>query len=362
MPLAKTNIRLLWVLLTASLLLIGCQKDPATPSPPTAKSWKLSLVHATPGVPVEYLAAGSVVSDQRIDVASRLSAQIRNILVREGEHVRRGQLLVRLDPSDTAGGISQARAAAGAAEAAYRDAQTDFERFQHLFERGSVSDNEMRKVRLKYEAAQESLNQARAGLDVAQAQRAYAEIGSPADGVVVAIHKKAGALAVPGAPLLTVESGKALLFETFVAENRLTAIAVGALVEVRLDGLSDALMGRVSRIVPSADPVSRSYRVMISLPEVAGLLPGMFGRAAFALGNASGLVLPKAALIERGGLQGVFVVDEQGQAHFRWLRLGREWSNRVEVSAGLDVRDPVVAPPPPALRDGDRIVAMETTP
>ncbi len=362
MPLMRTNIRPLWALLTASLLLIGCVKDSEAPSQSTAKSWNLPLIHAATGVPVEYLAAGTVVSDQRIDVASRLSAQIRDILVREGDRVRRGQLLVRLDPADTAGGIRQARAAAGAAEAAYRDAQTDFERFQRLFERGSVSDNEMRKVRLKYEAAHESLNQARAGFDVAQAQRAYAEIASPADGVVVALHKKAGALAVPGAPLLTVESGKALLFETFVAESRLAAIAVGAPVEIRLDGLAEPIKGKVSRRVSSGDPVSRSYQVMIALPEVADLLPGMFGRAAFALGNNSALALPKTALIERGGLQGVFVVDGQGQARFRWLRLGREWPDRVEVSAGLDAREPVVATPSPDLRDGDRIIATEAAP
>lgn len=362
MPFMRTNIRPLWALLTASLLLSACGKDPEAPPPSTAKSWNLPLIRASAGVPVEYLAAGTVVSDQRIDVASRLSAQIRDILVREGDRVRRGQLLVRLDPADTAGGIRQARAAAGAAEAAYRDAQTDFERFQRLFERGSVSDNEMRKVRLKYEAAHESLNQARAGLDVAQAQRAYAEIASPADGVVVALHKKAGALAVPGAPLLTVESGKALLFETFVAESRLAAIAVGAPVEIRLDGLTEPIKGKVSRRVPSGHPVSRSYQVMIALPEVAGLLPGMFGRAAFALGNNAALALPKSALIERGGLQGVFVVDGQGQARFRWLRLGREWPDRVEVSAGLDANEPVVATPSPVLRDGDRIIATEAAP
>jgi multidrug efflux system membrane fusion protein len=108
---------------------------------------------------VEYTVVGSVVSDQRVDVASRLSGYIREVLVQEGDRVRRGQLLARIDAADVEGGIRQGRAIVGAADAASRDAQIDLERFQRLFERGSVSENELRKVRLKAEAAREALNQ-----------------------------------------------------------------------------------------------------------------------------------------------------------------------------------------------------------
>jgi RND family efflux transporter MFP subunit len=345
--------------LTLSVFLSACGRAPDAHPQPAPKSWNLPVMKAPAGVPLEYTAVGSVVSDQRVDVASRLSGYIREILVQEGDRVRRGQVLARLDAADVEGGIRQAQAGVGAAEAAFRDAQTDLERFQRLFERGSVSDNELRKIRLKHDAAREALNQARAGFDTARAQRDYAEIKSTVDGVVVARAKRAGDLAVPGATILTLESGRALLFETFVAEGQVAAIAVGKPVEVRIDGLTTPLKGTVSRVVPSGDPATRSYQVKIALPETPGLMAGMFGRAAFARGESQAPVVPRQALVERGGLRGVFVVDGEGRAHFRWLRIGREWPDKVEVSAGLTTDERFVAAPVPALRDGDLITAAK---
>lgn len=355
----RKNIFLYLVPLALAALLGACGKAPQTAAAPNATSRPLPVMTASAGAPLEYTAVGSVVSDQRVEVASRLSGYIRDILVQEGDRVRRGQLLARLDAADVEGGIRQGQAAGGAAEAALRDAQIDLERFQRLFERGSVSDNELRKVRLKFEAAREASNQARAGLDTALAQRAYTEITSPVDGVVVVRHKRTGDLAVPGAPLLTLESGRGLLFETFVAEGQVAAIAVGKPVQVNIDGLPAPLKGTVSRVVPSGDPVSRSYQVKIALPETVGLMPGMFGRAAFWLGASSAPLVPRQALVERGGLTGVFVVDGEGRARFRWLRIAREWPDQVEVSAGLAADERFVAAATPALREGDRVTAAK---
>ena len=340
-------------------LLTGCGKAPEAPTQIDAKTWNLPVMTASASAPVEYTTVGSVVSDQRVEVASRLSGYIREIQVQEGERVRRGQVLARLDAADVEGGIRQTRAAQGAAEAAFRDAQTDLERFERLFERGSVSENEMRKVRLKFDAAREALNQARAGLDTALAQRAYAEITSPVAGTVVARLKRAGDLAVPGMPLLTVESGRGLLFETFVAEGQIAAMAEGKPAVVSIDSLPAPLKGTVTRVVPSGDPVTRSYQVKIALPETVGLMPGMFGRAVFTVGESPSPVVPRRALAERGGLTGVFVLDGEGRARFRWLRTGREWPDRVEVSAGLAADERFVAAVEPALREGDRVMPVE---
>lgn len=342
-----------------AVYLSACSQAPDSHSQPVTRHWDLPVISAHTGAPLQYTAVGSVVSEQRVDVATRLSGYILEILVQEGDRVRRGQLLARLDAADVDGGIRQGQAAVAAADAAFRDAQTDLEHFQRLYERGSVSENELRKMRLKSEAAREALNQARAGVDAAMAQRAYTEIDSPMDGVVVARFKRAGDLAVPGAPLLTLESGQGLVFETFVAETQVAAISAGNPVEVRIDGLTTPLMGAVSRVVLSGDPVSRSYQVKIALPETAGLMPGMFGRATFVFGESPAPLVPRPALVERGGLTGVFVVDAEGRARFRWLRIGREWPDRVEVSAGLGVDERFVAAAEPALRDGDLITAAQ---
>jgi len=340
-------------------LLTGCGKAPEAPTQIDAKTWNLPVMTASASAPVEYTTVGSVVSDQRVEVASRLSGYIREIQVQEGERVRRGQVLARLDAADVEGGIRQTRAAQGAAEAAFRDAQTDLERFERLFERGSVSENEMRKVRLKFDAAREVLNQARAGLDTALAQRAYAEIVSPVAGTVVARLKRAGDLAVPGMPLLDRGVGARPAVRDLRGGRPVAAMAEGKPAVVSIDSLPAPLKGTVTRVVPSGDPVTRSYQVKIALPETPGLMPGMFGRAVFTVGESPSPVVPRRALAERGGLTGVFVLDGEGRALFRWLRTGREWPDRVEVSAGLAADERLVAAVEPALRDGDRVMPAE---
>lgn len=342
--------------------LAGCSGSETPAAAPPAKNLTLPVLAVATGAPVEHIGIGSVVSDQRIEVASRLAGYIRELPVEEGDNVRSGQVLARLDAADVDGNIRQAQAALDAAEATLADTRIDVGRFQALFEQGNVSDSEMRKVRLREDAARESANQARAARDAAQAQRDYTEIRSPIDGVVVARRLRAGDLATPGASILTLESASALLFETFLPENRIAGVRVGMPVRVRIDGIAAPLAGRVSRVVASGDPVTRSYPVKIALPARPGLLPGMFGRAEFVLGEVAVPVVPAAALVERGGLRGVFVVDPGGRARFRWLRIGREWHDRVEVNAGLEPGEWIVAVASPGLREGDTVTAAAGTP
>lgn len=336
-------------------LLQACGGEPGTPAARPA-SHALDVVAVATGAPQGYTAIGSVVSDSRIAITSRLSGYVRELPAREGDRVRRGDRLARIDSPDVEGAIGQARAARSAAEAAARDAQVDVERFGALYAKGLVSESDMRKVRLKADAARESLNQAQAALERAEAERRYAEILSPIDGVVVAVQGRVGDLAVPGAPILIVESGGDLLFDTTVTEREVGAIRPGMPVAVRLDGLDRVVDGRVLRVVESADPVTRTYPVKIALDGEEGVLPGMFGRADFPLGDVSDAVrLPRAALVERSGLTGVFVVDDGGLLRFRWLRLGREWPGEVEVTAGLAPGERVAIGAGPAVREGDSV-------
>lgn len=336
-----------------TISLAACDGGSPTPAA-SQRIWDVPVTEVAAGAPLYYTAVGSVASDARIEVASRLSGYLRELKVLEGDRVRRGQLLARVDAPDIDGAIGQAKAVKASAEAVERDATIDVDRYAQLYAKGVVSESDMRKVRLKQEAARESLNQAQASLDSAEAQRGYASITSPQDGAVVAVLRKPGDLVVPGVPILLVESGRELVFETTVTEKQVVVLRVGQLVTVRIDGLADPISGRVARVVQSADPVTRTYPVKISLPASAGLLPGMFGRADFPLGNSDTVVIARALLVERAGLQGVFVVDTRNTLRFRWLRLGREWPDKVEVLAGLTPGERVAANVDPLVREGDQ--------
>ncbi len=291
-----------------------------------------------------------------MQVSSRIMGFIENIRVREGERISKGQLLISLDDTDVEGSIQQVRAKVAQAEAAFEDASIDAGRYESLFSRGSASENALRKARLQRDLATDGLREARAALQTVLAQRSYTGITSPVDGVVVVRHKRDGDLATPGAPILTVESGRALLFETYVAEARVRNIQQGDRVAVSIDVLEDTVRGVVARIVPSGDPVTRRYKVKIALPEDAGLMPGMFGRSRFVVGVEQVPVIPSAALTVRGGVSGVFVLDSNNSVRFRWLRTAREWPGRVEVSAGLEGGERVVAASQSGLREGDIVL------
>jgi RND family efflux transporter MFP subunit len=321
--------------------------------------WDLPVTKAESGAPLYYTAIGTVVSDQRVEVTSKLSGYIRKIDVKEGDRVNKGQLLVKIDSTEISSSINQAKAAVTSAEAVYRNAEIDKDRYEKIFKRGSISDNEMRKINLKYETAAENLKQANAAYSAALSFCDYAEIKSPVDGVVVAKSKQIGDLAVPGVPIVTLEAKKGFMIETYAAESRIASIKAGDKVQVAIDGISEPLFGGVRSVVTAADPVTRSYQVKVTLPETEGLMPGMFGRVSFQTGMSSSLIIPRGALVERGGLRGVFVVDSQQRARFRWLRIGREWPERVEVDAGLDQNEYFVAAAGSTLRDGDKIRGKE---
>lgn len=342
------------------VLLAGCGRSPEAVTMSKSPLHSVRVARALAGSPVEHVTVGSIISDHRVHVSSRVVSYVREVLVREGDAVRRGQVLARLDAADVEGAVRQAEAALGAAQANSRDATGDLERFQKLRANGTASENDLRKVQLRHDAAQEQVNQARAAFDTARAQRAYVEIRSPVDGTVVARLKQPGDLATPGLPLLVVDAGQKLIFETYVADEVVQQVTKGQAVEVRLDSRPEALAGTVQAVVSSADPITRSHLVRIELTRPDGVTPGSFGRAAFAIGQAKVLWIPRSALIERGGLTGVFVLDEQRQLRFRWLRVGREWPDRVEVVAGLTAQERFVVTPDVGLREGVAVVPEES--
>lgn len=312
------------------------------------------------GAPRQYITVGSVVSDSRIEVSSRLSGYLSELRVREGDNIHAGQSIARIDAPDVDAAIRQAEAGRIAAQAAHDDANIDLDRFRQLHAKGFISDSDLRKMQLKVDATRETLNQAIAALDNAQEQRRYALITSPVSGTVVSVLSKPGDLVVPGAPILFVEGSRDLLFETNVNERQIATLRAGQPVTVTLDGIARPLTGRIARIVPSADPVTRTFPVKIAL-NAGGIMPGMFGRAELPLGQNDAVVLPRAALVERGGLTGAFVVDAQQALRFRWLRLGREWSDRVEVLAGIGAGEQVALTVAEDAHEGDLVKKLPIT-
>jgi len=345
------------VALMSVLVLSACQQDSG---PAAVKRQELSFPTMTVQqveMPVTYSVPGTVVSDVRIDLSSRVVGFIKKLDVREGKRVAKGDLLIQIDSAEIDELIRQAQAGLASAREDLTDAERDVEKYSKLAKDGWSPTEVLRKSRVRRDIAQSSLSKAQAVLASALAQRDYATIRSPVDGVVLARHKQSGEMTTVGTPILTIESREMLLFKVFVSENKVGWITPNMLAEVLIDAMpGDTILGSVQRIVPSGDPVTRRYEINAILPSRSGILPGMFGRAEFLLGSEPVLAVSPEALVERGGLTGVFVVGRGNIASFRWLRLGRMWGGLVEVTSGLSTGETILTRADDTVRDGSLII------
>ncbi len=353
----STPRRTIASLLFLTLALQGCNETPEELTR-SSNEWSLPVMTLSETTLAnQYTVIGSVISDQRIDISSKIIGYIKTLVVREGDLVKRGQLLLNLDGVGIENAILQAQAGVDSASALAKDLYSDVQRFEQLFKEGSISEVKLRKTRLQYNTAQEQLASAKAALATARSQRQYSHIESPADGIIAARYKQAGDLASPGVPLLTLESRDQLLFETYVAESQLTHIDIGDTVLLSIDNATKDITGHVAQIVHAGDPISRTYKVKIKLPHIIGLHSGMFGRAHFRVGETRNIVVPRSAIIVKGGLEGVYVVDETQRIQFRWVRPKRQWPDMVEIASGLAAGDRIVVTATAGLSVDDLVIA-----
>jgi RND family efflux transporter MFP subunit len=353
------NLARATALLALLVLLEACDdkvvNDQAPSKPITASVTKVEVVD----IPTTYTVPGSVISDGRIAVSSRVVGFIEQLDVREGQRVSRGDLLVRIDPSDIDEAIRQAQASVQASRKDLDDAEQDAQRYASLAQSGAVASETLRKARVRADIARAALDKAQSVLTAAEAQKNYATITSPVDGVIVSVGRRRGEMTTAGSTILIVESREVLLFKTFVSESNLALIDPKMPVLVRVDTLKGAsFRGGIRGIVPSGDEITRRYEINIVLPNDPSLVPGMFGRAEIVLGLQKSPTIPRGALVRRGGIDGVFVLDGK-IARFRWLRTGRDLGDSVEVVAGLSGGETILVVPNDTVRDGSIIVKVE---
>ena len=354
--------------------LSGCssERQPTTPAPQTMRNVPVLAVERA-GVPDLLEAVGTVRASQTSQLASQMMGNIVELRVHEGDRVQRGQALAVIDDAQPRSAVDRAAAAESAAgqEVAGADsgltlAQSTLHRYQDLYDKKSVSPQEFDEVKARYQAALAHRDMSRAGqvqakAALAQAHTAlsYTRVLAPFDGVVTERKADAGMLASPGLPIFTVEGLGHYRLEATVNENDLRHVRIGEQVSVVVDALENAdLKGRVVQIVPAADPGSRSFLVKIELPADKRLRSGLFGRAQFSRGNRSSLLIPETAVVKRGQLQGVYVLDQNKVAGLRYVTLGKNSGARVEVLAGLQENERIVTNPAELDLNGKRIEAQ----
>jgi RND family efflux transporter MFP subunit len=240
-----------------------------------------------------------------------------------------------------------------ASESDFALAEATFKRYQALYQKKSVSPQEFDQIKARYQGAQAHREmaraaqaQAKAALQQARTALGYTHIVAPFNGLVTEKKADVGMLASPGMPIFTVEDIKHYRLEATVNESDLHYVRQGQQVSVSIDALGNReLKGKVIEIIPAADPASRSFLVKLEMPSDPGLRSGLFGRAQFLRGQRTALLIPRTAVVERGQLQGVYVLDQSGIAGLRYVTLGKASAQQVEVLAGVEPGELLISDP-----------------
>ena len=361
MDIRNTGIRLGFIVIAAVLGLSSCSTEQQSKGSSTETVRGVSVLAVKQAsIPNVLEAVGTVRAEQTSDLASQIMGNIVEIRVHEGDRVHRGQVLAVIDDSQPRAAVDRATAADLAAQqqlvAANSDlvlAESTLKRNQYLYEQKIVSQQEFDEVKARQEAnlarrdiANAGQAQARAALHEAMTLLDYTRIRAPFNGIVTHKQADSGTLASPGMPIFTVEDTSRYRLEVAVNESDVRYAGVGGQAPIAIEALGNvALRGKVVQIVPTADPASRAFLVKIELPADTRLRSGLFGRAQFSRGKQQALLIPRSAVIERGQLQGIFVLDQNRVASLRYITLGKFSGSEIEVLSGLQGGEWFVANP-----------------
>jgi RND family efflux transporter MFP subunit len=339
----------------------GCSSSDRVPSVAPETVSGVALITAQSATVPDWLeAVGTVRAEESTQIASQTMGNITEIRAHEGDRVQGGQILAVIDDSQPRAAVEQSNAAVTAAQREVSTAESELalaestlKRYQQLYDKQSLSPQEFDEIKARRQTAESRRDTARAEEAQAEASLAQArtsfghtQIRAPFAGVVTEKKAEAGTFASPGFPLFTVEDTRSYRLETMVDENDIRLVHMGESVPVVLESLGSAeLHGKVAQIVPAADPASRGFLVKIQLPADARLRSGLFGKAHFPSGSRSALLIPQAAIVRRGQLRGIFVVDANQIAQLRYVTLGRTFGEQVEVLSGLQGGEKFVAAP-----------------
>lgn len=300
--------------------------------------------------------AGSIKAKTVSRIGAKVMGAVTSIRVTEGDRVKKGQVLLTIDDSDMAQRLR-------ASEAGYREAGKGLEaagqnkalseitylRYLKLKEGKAVSEQEFNQIEtqrsmaeLEYERMQEALQRAQAGVNEARAFLGYSTITSPVSGVVTEKKTDVGSMATPGTALLTIEDTSSYLLEADIDEGLSGRLRPGMPVHITVDALGKDFKGAITEVVPSVNPASRTSLLKASI-KGAGLKSGLYAKVKIPVGKKTVLAVPGSAVVRRGGLTGVYSVDDKGIISYRLIRAGAVYGRDVEVLSGISPGEKVVA-------------------
>jgi RND family efflux transporter MFP subunit len=284
------------------------------------------------------------------------AGRVASILVEAGDHVKKGQVLARLNVSVLEPQVANLEAALEQARAEQELADAEYRRAVAVGASGALSAEETQRRKSTATTAAAKIKFAEAQLAESKARLARADIRAPEDGIILTRTAEVGQTAVPGGdPLFRLSKGGEVEMRGQVAEQDLPLLVVGQEVNVRLTGTAKIYPGRIRLLGAIIDPATRLGMARIALTPDPNLRPGAFARAEVTVSNAERAVLPQTAVLtdERGSY--VLVVNAQNKVERRAVRVSGIVHGGVTIAEGLSSTDQVIATAGAFLQEGELV-------
>ncbi len=326
--------------LLSLLLLTACGAGGGKPG--TERQGDNGDEEEAPPVPVEisqpvrgdinaiYTGTAPIEAFAEADVLAKVAGEVVEILVEEGDEVRAGQVLARLDGE-------RLRLELKETEARLRKLERDYQRNVDLNETGLISEGDFDKIKFDMEALRAAYNLAKLEVD-------YTQIRAPIDGVVSERYIKLGNTLAVGDPVFRVTQLDPLVAYLFVPEREFRKIRARQAAGIAVDALSGPpVLAEVTRVSPIVDPQTGTFKVTIEIDDPERRIkPGMFARIGIVYDTKlNALQIPRSAIVGEEGEPAVFVVED-GRAIRREVETGFADRGMIEITAGLDDADEVI--------------------
>lgn len=349
----KSGTRLIGYGVMAVLVaLAGCKgghEEKAASQLPVAQVWVQEV--AEQGIGPQLEVAGTVQAVERAQIAPRISGQIVQLPVVLGSHVRKGDLLVKLNAAEISAQVLQARAR-------LEQVRRNLVREEKLQQQEASTPETVRALRDQARIAEAALQEVTIMME-------YADITAPFAGIITRKIANVGDLASPGVVLLEMENDQALQVVAQVPERVVLRVLKGDALPVTVPAAGMTVSGKVAEVSSAADPVSRTAQVKIDLESGADLRSGQFARVTLTGVEEKSLLINEKAVQPFGQMERVFLVEEAGQtagaakiARLSLVRTGARYDGQVEILAGLSAGDRVVVGCGERLQDGQPLEVM----
>lgn len=308
-----------------------------------------------------YTYAGEVRGRHESQLAFQVGGKIIARHVELGTSVKRGQILMQIDPQDIRQSVNSQAAQVASAKSQLQLAENDLKRYRQLYEEDVISRAQLDRYQNAYEVAKASHQQAMAQQVQGANQLGYTALRADRSGVVSGVSTEVGQVVGPGQTVITLVQDGEKEIEIHVPENRMADLGKALSLKITFWALPQVVMeGKIREIAPMADPVSRTYKVRVSLlkqlPEVK---LGM--TASVAIADASGkpvaALIPLSALFQTKETPCVWIV-ENGIVKLRAIKVGLFGDGQVQVLAGLKPGEMIVTAGVHKLREGQKVKVM----